>query len=263
MAILRVGALFLVCLLLFASPFLQVVKSEEASTFEGADGAEEGELGIVGDGVQEFVDAVLGPAAGVDTICFFPKNSDKLVPAGGETEILVGVSNEGESSLKVLSIKASLHLPFDHRLLVQNLTVQEFVNATVPHSAQATFPYSFEVNKYLQPGEFSLVGSMFYEVDEQLYQTVFYNGTIEVVEGSGILSIETVFLITLGLALLGLSGLWIYGQIQRFSKKTKRTKKVEVGTKNADTTNEWLQGTAYSQNLSKSISQTHKSKKKK
>uniref|UniRef100_A0A0C9RPM0 Translocon-associated protein subunit alpha n=1 Tax=Wollemia nobilis TaxID=56998 RepID=A0A0C9RPM0_9CONI len=262
MAILRFSAILLVFGLLFASPFLQVVNCQEVSA-GGIDSGEEGELGIVGDGVQDSVDSVLGPASGVDTTCFFPKNSDKLIPAGGETEILVGVNNEGESSLKVHSIKASLHLPYYHGLLVQNLTVQEFVNATVPHSAQATFPYSFTVNKYLQPGEFTLVGSMFYEVDEQLYQAVFYNGTVEVVEGSGILSGETVFLITLGMALLGLFGLWLYGQIQRISKKTKRTKKVEVGTRNADTTNEWLQGTAFTQGLSKSLSQSQKSKKKK
>ncbi|KAH9287692.1 hypothetical protein KI387_031809 [Taxus chinensis] len=186
-----------------------------------------------------------------------------LIPAGGETGILVGVHNEGESSLKVHSIKASLHLPYYHGMLVQNFTVQEFVKATVPHSAQAAFPYSFTVNKYLQPGEFTLVGSMFYEIDEQLYQSVFYNATVEVVEGTGILSGETLFLVSLGLALVGLSAIWIYGQIQRISKKTKKTKKVEVGTRSADTINEWLQGTAFTQSLEKSITQSQKSKKKK
>ncbi|GLJ16220.1 hypothetical protein SUGI_0271840 [Cryptomeria japonica] len=262
MAIPRVGIILFICGLLLAFPCLQVVMCDDASA-GAVEVGEDGELGIVGDGVQDSVDSVLGPASGVDTICFFPKNSDKLIPAGGETEILVGINNEGESSLKVLSIKATLHLPYYHGMLAQNLTVQEFVNATVLHSAQATFPYSFTVNKYLQPGEFTLVGSMFYEIDEQLYQAVFYNGTVEVVEGTGILSGETLFLVTLGLALVGLSGIWIYGQIQRISKKTKRTKNVEVGTRSADTTNEWLQGTAFTQTLAKSISQSQKSKKKK
>jgi len=235
-----------------------------ASSADVVDAQDEGgELGIVGDGVQDFGDAVLGTAPGIDTVCFFPKNSDKAVPAGEETELLVGINNDGEASLKVLSIKASLHLPFDHRLFVQNLTLQEFINATVPPSAQATFPYSFTVSKFLQPGSFDLAGSILYEVDEQIFQTVFYNSTVEVVEASGILSIETVFLITLGLALLCLFGIWAYGQIQRFSKKTKRTTKVEVGTGNSDTTNEWLQGTAFMQKLSNGQSRSMKSKKKK
>lgn len=70
----------------------------------------------------------------------------------------------------------------------------------------------------LQPGSFDLVGSIVYEIDQHPYQTVFYNGTIEVVEAGGFLSVESVFLITLGVALLGLFGLWAYGQIQQISK---------------------------------------------
>ena len=30
----------------------------------------------------------------------------------------------GELSINVIAVKASVHLPFDHRLLVQNLTAQ-------------------------------------------------------------------------------------------------------------------------------------------
>ncbi|RWW21173.1 hypothetical protein BHE74_00047332 [Ensete ventricosum] len=103
-------------------------------------------------------------------------------------------------------------------MFVQNLTLQEFYNASVPVSAQATFPYVFAVSKYLQPGSFDLVGTIVYEIDQQPYQSIFYNGTVEVVEAGGFLSIESVFLVTLGVALIGFLGLWAYGQIQQFSK---------------------------------------------
>ncbi|XP_073111552.1 translocon-associated protein subunit alpha-like isoform X4 [Elaeis guineensis] len=130
-----------------------------------------------------------------------------------------------------MAIRASLHLPFDHHMFVQNLTVQEFYNASVPVSAQATFPYIFAVSKFLQPGPFDLVGTIVYEIDQQPHQSVFYNGFF---------------------------GIWAYGQIQHFSKKTKRASKVEVGTGTTDANmDEWLQGTAYAQSLS------NKSKKKK
>ncbi|XP_020260513.1 translocon-associated protein subunit alpha-like isoform X2 [Asparagus officinalis] len=217
-----------------------------------------GELGIVGDEAQDFSDSSLTSAVGVDTICVFPKNPKRSVPAGEETELLVGIQNEGESSLNVLAIRASLHFSFDHSMLVQNLTVQEFYNATVPLSSQATFPYIFAVSKYLQPGLFDLVGTIIYEIDQHPYQSVFYNGTIEVVEAGGFLSVESIFLVTIGVALLGFLGLWAYGQIQNLSKKTKRAPKVEVGTKTTEANmDEWLQGTAYAQSLSS------KSKKKK
>lgn len=62
------------------------------------------------------------------------------------------------------------------------------------------------------------MGSVFYELDNQLYKSVFYNSTVEVVEPSGFVSGETMFLVTLGLGLLGLLGMWAYAQVQKFSK---------------------------------------------
>ncbi|XP_057966523.1 translocon-associated protein subunit alpha-like [Malania oleifera] len=256
MAMLRV---FFLALLLLASPFLQVARCQSESDVEAAQVVDEGgDLGIVGEDAQDFGDGSFSPASGVDTVCVFPKNTARLVTAGEETELLVGVKNDAESSLNVIAIKASVHLPADHRLLVQNLTAQAFNNASMPSSAQASFPYIFAVSKYLQPGIYDLAGTIFYEIDQHPYQSTFYNGTIEVVEAGVFLSIESVFLFTLGVALLALLGLWVYGQIQNISKKTKRAPKVEVGTGTTDASlDEWLQGTAYTQSLSS------KSKKKK
>lgn len=137
------------------------------------------------------------------------------------------------------------------------IILQVFNNGSVPSSVQATFPYIFSVSKFLQPGPFDLVGTIVYEIDQHPYQNTFYNGTIEVVEPGVLFSMESVFLFTLGIALLILLGLWINGQIQNLSKKTKRSSKVEVGTKTTNASmDEWLQGTAYTQSTSS------KSKKK-
>lgn len=73
----------------------------------------------------------------------------------------------------------------------------------------------------MQPGTFDLVGTIVYEIEEHPYQSTFFNGTIEVLESGGFLSIESVFLVTLGAALLVLLGLWIHGQIQHLSKVLK------------------------------------------
>eukprot|EP00249_Psilotum_nudum_P011041 c22933_g1_i1 orf=509-1333(-) len=225
--------------------------------------AGDSEVGLVGEGIEDRFDSDHQPAAGVETVVYFPKHPDRIVLAGEPSEILVGIGNYGDSPLKVHSIRASLHLPFDHSLYVQNFTVLEIVNAIVHPLVQASFAYSFTTNKYLQPGGFALVASIMYEVDDQLHRSVFYNGTLEVAEAGGFFSGETLFLITLGLGLLGLCGMWIYGQFQRLSKKT-RTKKVETGTRSAETVNnEWLQGTAFTRKLSRSLAQPTKSKKKK
>ncbi|GMH23665.1 hypothetical protein Nepgr_025508 [Nepenthes gracilis] len=250
---------FLFALLLLCSPFFQVARCQFESEAEAADSTEgSGDLEIVNEDAQIYGDENFSPASGLHTVCVFPKNSAKLVPAGEEMELLIGIEYDGETSVNVIAIKGSVHLPFDHKLLVQNLTAQVFNNATVPPSAQATFPYIFAVSKYLQSGTFDLVGTIVYEIDQQPYQSTFYNGTIEVVEPSGVLSIETVFLVTLGIALVVALALWIRGQVQHLSKKSKRAPKVEVGTRSTDSSmDEWLQGTAYTQSLSS------KSKKKK
>lgn len=250
---------FFFALLLLASPLLQVATCQSDSDAEVAETAEEvSDLGIVGEDAQDFGDANFSPATGVETVCVFPKNSARLVTAGEETELLVGMKNDGELPITVIAIRASVHLPFDHKLLVQNLSAQGFNNATVPASAQATFPYIFGVSKYLQPGSFDLVGTIVYEIDQHPYQSTFHNGTIEVVDSGVFLSMESVFLITLGIALLVLFGLWVNGQIQNLSKKTKRAPKVEVGTGTRDASmDEWLEGTALAK------SQSQKSKKKK
>lgn len=71
---------------------------------------------------------------------------------------------------------------------------------------------------FVQPGSFDLVGTIVYEIDQHPYQSTFHNGTIEVVDSGVFLSMESVFLITLGIALLVLFGLWVNGQIQNLSK---------------------------------------------
>ncbi|KAM0058963.1 putative translocon-associated protein (TRAP), alpha subunit [Helianthus debilis subsp. tardiflorus] len=258
----NIRAFFILALLLLSSSFfLQVARSQsdpdaEADAELVAETVEEGSH--VGDDVEDIGVGNYNPAPGVETVSVFPKNFAKLVVAGQETELLIGLKNEGEQNVKVFAVHASVHLPFDHRMLVQNLSTVAFNDASVPASVQATFPYTFAVSKFLQPGTYDLVGTIVYEIDQLPYQNVFYNGTIEVTEAGGLVSVETVFLVSLGLALLVLFGLWVRTQLQSLSKKTKKITKVEVGTRTVDASmDEWLQGTAYTR------SQSNKLKKKK
>ncbi|XP_059647514.1 translocon-associated protein subunit alpha-like [Cornus florida] len=246
---------FIIALLLLSSPFSQVAQCQSDSDTEAAE--ESSDVGIISEDVQEFGSGSFNSAPGVETICVFPKNPSRLVVAGEESELLVGMKNEGESSVNVIAIKASVNYPFDHRMLIQNLSSQAFNNASVPPSGQAAFPYIFSVSKFLQAGTFDLVGTIFYDIDQNPYQSTFYNGTIEVSE-AGSLGIESIILFVLGITLVALLGLWIRSQIQHLSKKAKRAPKVEVGTRTTDSSmDEWLQGTAYTQSVS------IKSKKKK
>lgn len=62
------------------------------------------------------------------------------------------------------------------------------------------------------------MGTIVYEIDQHPYQSTFYNGTIEVTEASGPLSVESVFLVSLAIAFVGFAVFWIRNQIQHWSK---------------------------------------------
>ncbi|KAG0572976.1 hypothetical protein KC19_VG138200, partial [Ceratodon purpureus] len=147
------------------------------------------------------------------------------------------------SPLKVLYTRATLQLLHDHRLIVQNFTVQDGSTVVSPRGKE-TFNYLFSIKKFLQPGSYDLVGHVVYEMDGKVYRNVFHNGTIDVVEGGMFVKGETIFLSSLGLGLLGLVGMWAYTKVQEFIKKQRRSnKKVEIGTRTCSdaSSNEWLQ----------------------
>jgi len=70
----------------------------------------------------------------------------------------------------------------------------------------------------VQPGNYDFVGHVVYEVEGKAHRNVFHNGTIDVVEAGFFVKGETVFLLTLGLGLLGLLGMWAYSKVQEFIK---------------------------------------------
>ncbi|XP_010516548.1 PREDICTED: translocon-associated protein subunit alpha-like [Camelina sativa] len=241
--------LLFLAFLLLASPFLKVAlcqSDSEDSGFEVSDvGEEESDT-------EEVFGLELSSAPGVETLCVFPKNTAKIIKAGVETELLVGMKNDGQSNVDIVAVKGSLHLPFDQNA-VQNLTALSFSNASVSTSAQATFPYVFAVSKFLQAGAFDLVGTIIYEIDGKPYQSTFYNGTIEVVEDGPLFRMESFFLSGLLIFVIVLLALYIQNCLKHMTKKTKRAPKVEVGTAAKDASHdEWLEGTSYTQSSSKS-----------
>ncbi|CAA3006049.1 probable feruloyl esterase A [Olea europaea subsp. europaea] len=82
-------------LLIFTSSCLQVARSEsEPDPDPDVVETDGGDLGIVGEDIQDFGGGSFSPAPGVETICVFPKNPSKLFVAGEEGELLVGIKNE-------------------------------------------------------------------------------------------------------------------------------------------------------------------------
>ncbi|CAH1433105.1 unnamed protein product [Lactuca virosa] len=54
-----------------------------------------------------------------------------MVIVGKETDLLIGMKNEGEQSVNVFAINANIHLPYHHKS-VKNLSAVSFNNASTP-----------------------------------------------------------------------------------------------------------------------------------
>ncbi|GAQ91472.1 translocon-associated protein subunit alpha [Klebsormidium nitens] len=181
---------------------------------------------------------------GVETVFVFPNNVQRQVPAGAPVDLLVGLANNGDSSITVKMIAGYLSYSRDYSQVIQNFTQFPF-DTTVEPGEQHSFAYTFATHKLLQPHEFGFTAAVYYESDGAVHSNVFYNGTVEVVEPSGILSGENAFLALLALALLSLLGYWAYSQVQKLTKKKGgRRKVVETGTRSDASDNEWLKGTS-------------------
>lgn len=240
-----------------------VVTYEDSSSSDSDDGGSE--VVSTGNSEEEAVEEFV-PAPGVETVAVFPAHLEKTptIHAGQTTELLLGLVNTGESPVTVFGITGNLYVVMDGIYNVQNFSAQTF-NLTVQPGVQSSFPFTFTPDAKLQARDFGLAAKVFYEVDGQPHANVFFNKTIEVIEPVGVVSGETVFLGLLAVGVATLVGIWIYAQLDKISKKSKRAKKVETGTKSdADdvASNEWLQGTFFVQKKSKSSSQPLKSRKK-
>ncbi|KAM6577364.1 hypothetical protein CsatB_029201 [Cannabis sativa] len=91
----------------FRSRFARAQSSaEDEAASETVD--ESSDLGIVGEDVQDFGDEIFNPAPGIDTVSIFPKNSARVVTAGEETDLLVGVKRPTYCFLLWLAVQDRL-----------------------------------------------------------------------------------------------------------------------------------------------------------
>ena len=77
----KIFSVFFFALLFLASPFLQVARCQSEAEADVAEAVEGGDLGIVGEDVQDFGDPNYSSAPEVKTVCVFPKNSAKYLPS--------------------------------------------------------------------------------------------------------------------------------------------------------------------------------------
>jgi len=120
------------------------------------------------------------PAAeDIYTSYYFPKHPDLRLPIGEEVTVLCHVENEGEVDYNVSAIMGSLNNPFQFDFFVQNFTLAP-IATPVPAGVEFTFAYTFQLHPALEPNEFALAATVFYDDGIRAYSSTFFNATVEV-----------------------------------------------------------------------------------
>jgi translocon-associated protein subunit alpha len=115
------------------------------------------------------------PAAeDVESAHFFPEHPDHKFPIGEVVTALCHFSNEGSTYYNVSAIMGSLNSPFEFRHHFQNYSYKPFGTVVKP-GEEITFNYNFQLHSELEPVDYQLAITVFYESDKQSFSTTFFN----------------------------------------------------------------------------------------
>lgn len=115
-----------------------------------------------------------GSSEDIETSFFFPDHPDQKLPIGEIVTVLCHFSNDGLTPLNVTAIMGSLNSPFDFNFFVQNFTYKPY-GVVVKGGEEITLEYQFQLHPALEPVDFTLSQSIFYESDTEGFSSTFFN----------------------------------------------------------------------------------------
>merc|ERR1719478_441928 len=87
---------------------------------------------------------------------------------GKAIEALVGVVNNGQEAINVTMIMGSLNSPFDFNYYIQNFSEFNY-NMIVQEQEEFSFHYRFQTAINLDPVDYQVALTVFYENDDELF----------------------------------------------------------------------------------------------
>lgn len=148
------------------------------------------------------------PEASPDVITsyFFTKGIENGLPVGEEASVVVGLINNGEHSINVTRALGSLNSPFNFGFYVQNFTTARDEKGgrvyqpqvEVPPGEERSVEFSFTPREDIEPVDFVLCLTVFYEDDEETFSTHFFNQTVKFYEPATEMDAQSVFTMVVG-----------------------------------------------------------------
>lgn len=120
-----------------------------------------------------------GPHESVETSAYYPDHSDHKFPIGEVVTVLCHFTNNGEQPINITAIMGSLNSPFDFNYHIQNYSYRPF-GVVVKPGEEMTFDYPFQPHHSLEPVEYNIAHTIFYELDkDEYFSSTFFNQTVE------------------------------------------------------------------------------------
>lgn len=175
----------------------------------------------------------------VETSYYFLDVEKDGLTLGEENEVLVGFTNYHENNINVSAIRISVMHPQEPSFYyLQNCTPSVYYQIVQPDTTQ-TFAYKFTPDSMLHPGEYVLVGQIYFEVDDLMHLNRFFNATVVLDEAYVAIDTQLLFIYASLIAIV--CGVFYF--ISRFftGKKTRRHIETGTGTKNVKADEEWIE----------------------
>eukprot|EP01032_Pedospumella_encystans_P016464 gene16464-18788_t len=140
-------------------------------------------------------------AEDVETSPYFPEHTDQKFPIGETVTALCHFINDGSANYNVSAIMGSLNSPFEFGHHFQNYSYKTFGTIVKP-GEEITIKYNFQLHKELEPVDYQLAITVFYESEQHSFSTTFFNQTVELYYPSSEFDMETVSAVLYGLVCL-------------------------------------------------------------
>jgi len=236
-------AIGLVCVVIFAGPFVAMAedaKAEEAASSSATERAHP-------QARRHILTDIPDSSEDVDIAHVFPDHPNAVFPAGEKLKVLMGMRNTGDTPMNVTHLAGSINAPQQWNYYVTNFTVGQY-NVVIEPAKEASFEYQFYIDPQLAGHEFTLALTAFFHDGNEMYASTFFNNTIPVIDPPGVLDTHTMFMYLNLLAILGAGiyfGLQATGALAMINAATKKKAKKEMGTSGVYDQDEWLQDTSW------------------
>jgi len=124
----------------------------------------------------------------------FP-NEDPASPRfaiGEPVDAVVGLVNNGQEAINVTMIMGSLNSPFDFNYFIQNFSGYNY-NTIVQEGEEFSFHYRFQTAINLDPVDYQVALTVFYENEDELFSHTFFNASVNFYEEGALVDFPKLF----------------------------------------------------------------------